>query len=176
MGLSIRDLRDSDVDALQRLLESVPDYSQRVTGYPPGPSDATSVLIMVPDGFDPAGKLAIGLWDDDELVAFADVLIGYPDAATAFIGLLVVAGDKHKQGLGRRLHDAVVARARDECGADGKLRLAIVDTNKAEAEPFWRALGYAPTGEIRPYRYDNLKSSAALWQRPVVKSANRTVD
>jgi len=167
MSLAVRDLGQGDTDTLQQLLESVPDYSERVTGYPPGPSDALSVLTMVPDGFDPAGKRAIGLWDGDQLVGFADVLIGYPDQETAFIGLLVTAGGRHRKGLGRTLHEAVVERARQECGAGGRLRLAIVDTNALEAEPFWRAMGYQPTGEVRPYRYDNLESQTRLWQRPI---------
>ena len=167
MTLTIRDLDTNDVEPLQRLLESNPDYSERVTGYPPGPSDAQSVLIMVPDGFDPAGKRAIGLWDDDQLVGFADALIGYPDPATCFIGLLIVVGDRPRQGLGRVLHEAVVERARLECGAEGKLRLAIVDTNKDVAEPFWRAMGYAPTGEAKPYENAGVVSQTALWQRAI---------
>ena len=167
MTLAMRDLGVDDVVALQCLLESAPDYSKRVTGHPPDPSDATSTLTLVPDGFDPAGKRAIGLWQDNELVGFADVLIGYPDAATAFIGLLIVRGDRHREGLGRLLHQAVVERAREECGADGQLRLAILDTNKEVADPFWQALGYVPTGETKPYQSGNLVSAVALWQRPI---------
>ena len=56
----VRDLAADDVDALQRLLESVPTYSERVTGYPPGPSDALSALITVPPGFDPRASWASG--------------------------------------------------------------------------------------------------------------------
>jgi len=165
----IRDLKQGDVDALQHLLESLPDYAERVTGSPPGDSDALSVLIDAPDGFDPAGKRALGLWDGDRLVAFADVLIGYPNADTAFIGLLAVAGDCHRTGLGRRLHQAVTERARQECGSNGTLRLAILDTNKDTAEPFWRSLGYEPTGESVPYQRGTVTSTVALWERPITK-------
>lgn len=49
----------------------------------------------------------------------------------------------------------------------GRLRLGIVATNAAVAEPFWRALGYTPTGETKPYRYDHLESTVALWERPL---------
>ncbi|KQS07375.1 hypothetical protein ASG04_14655 [Curtobacterium sp. Leaf183] len=162
----VRDLAADDVDALQQLLESVPTYSERVTGYPPGPSDALSALITVPPGFDPAGKLGIGLWDGPELVAFADVLIGYPDPATAYIGLLVVHGRRHGQGLGRSMHDAVLARVRGVSGVE-RIRLGIVATNAAVAEPFWRALGYRPNGVVQPHRYDRFESTVALWERPV---------
>lgn len=167
----VRDLAADDVDALQRLLESVPTYSERVTGYPPGPSDALSALITVPPGFDSAGKLGIGLWDGPELVAFADVLIGYPDRATAYIGLLVVHGRRHGQGLGRSMHDAVLARIRGVSGVE-RIRLGIVATNAVVADPFWRSLGYRPNGVVQPHRYDRFESTVALWERPVGSSSS----
>jgi GNAT superfamily N-acetyltransferase len=162
---AFRELGPADVDALQGLLESVPDYAERITGYPPGPSDGLSALISVPDGFDPAGKHGWGLWDGSVLVAFADVLIGYPVPTTAFVGLLLVRGDRHGTGLGRAMHDVVVERLRTTAPAVRRLRLGIVRTNAAVAEPFWRRLGYAPTGEEKPYRYDHLSSTVALWER-----------
>ena len=48
-----------------------------------------------------------------------------------------------------------------------RLRLGIVETNAAVAQPFWTALGYRPTGEVKPYRYDKLTSTVALWERPL---------
>ena len=175
MAVTVRDLGADDVDALQGLLESVPDYAERITGYPPGPSDGLSALLSVPDGFgaggpgvggrDASGKYGIGLWDGPQLVAFADVLIGYPSSSFAFIGLLVVRGDRQQEGLGAAMHEAVVDRARSAPGV-ARLRLGIVATNAEAAEPFWRALGYEPTSERKPYRYDHLESTVALWERP----------
>lgn len=158
---------DGDVAALQDLLESVPDYALRITGYPPGPSDALSALLSVPDGFDPAGKAGLGLWEGERLVAFADVLLGYPTPAVAYIGLLVVRGDAHGRGLGRAMHHAVIGFVRSAPAAArvDRLRLGIVGTNASVAEPFWWALGYRPTGETKPYRYDHLESTVALWER-----------
>ncbi|MCC8907466.1 GNAT family N-acetyltransferase [Curtobacterium sp. GD1] len=175
---------DGDVAALQDLLESVPDYALRITGYPPGPSDGLSALLSVPDGFDPAGKVGLGLWEGERLVAFADVLLGYPSPAVAYIGLLVVRGGEQGRGLGRAMHDAVVGRVRAASGRSAvgrsgversgverlrveRLRLGIVASNASVAEPFWRALGYEPTGEEKPYRYDHLVSTVALWERPL---------
>lgn len=178
---------DGDVAALQDLLESVPDYALRITGYPPGPSDGLSALLSVPDGFDPAGKVGLGLWEGERLVAFADVLLGYPSPSVAYIGLLVVRGGEQGRGLGRAMHDTVVERVRAAPGRSRversrperpersgvgrlrveRLRLGIVATNASVAEPFWRALGYEPTGEEKPYRYDHLVSTVALWERPL---------
>ncbi|OIH92837.1 GNAT family N-acetyltransferase [Curtobacterium sp. MCBA15_001] len=166
MAIVIRDLEQGDVDALQELIESYPAYAERVTGHPPGSSDALSALISVPPDFDPAGKRGIGLWDDGVLIAFADVLFGWPDTSTAHIGLLLVHGAHHGQGVGRRLHEAVLDRVLQEVNAT-QMRLGIVERNAAHAEPFWSALGYAPTGEVKPYRYDKLESTVSIWTRPV---------
>ncbi|PCN48707.1 GNAT family N-acetyltransferase [Curtobacterium sp. 'Ferrero'] len=168
MTAVVRALGADDVDALQALLETVPEYAERITGYPPGPSDGLSALISVPDGFDPLGKHGLGLWEDGLLVAFADVLVGYPAPTVAYIGLLVVRGGSQGRGYGRAVHDAVVALVRtvDRAPVD-RLRLGIVATNADVAEPFWRALGYEPTGETKPYRYDHLESTVSLWERPL---------
>jgi GNAT superfamily N-acetyltransferase len=164
-GLTGRRLAGEDVDALQELLESVPDYAERITGYPPGAADGLSTLMIVPPDFDPDRKLGLGLWDGGALVAFADLLLGYPQAGVGYLGLLIVHGSRQHQGLGRAMHEEVVreaAQARLE-----RLRLGIVATNAEVAQPFWAALGYRATGEVRPYRYDRLTSTVALWERPL---------
>lgn len=165
MPPDIRALDSSDIDALQALLEATPDYSEQVTGYPPGPSDALSALIAVPPGYDPAGKRGVGLWVDGELTAFADVLIGYPDPRTAYLGLLIVRSDRRRRGHGRTLHEALLANLRR---ADASVvRVGIVDSVEPDAAPFLRSLGYEPTGEQKPYRYDHLISVTRFWELPV---------
>ena len=168
MSFDVRDVGLDDVDDLQVLLETVPDYSQRVTGLPPGASDALSTLLQVPPDFDASGKRDIAAWDDGLMVAFADFLLGYPDESYVFLGLLVVRADRQRCGAGRRLHDVVIQRVVQESAAT-RLRLGIVETNADQAEPFWRALGYEPTGEVKPYRYDNLNSTVALWEHPITR-------
>ena len=167
MTRSVRGLdRPGDDDLLQALLETDPGYAERVTGYPPGPSDGYSTLTAVPPDFDPADKHVLGLFDGERLVAAADVLHGYPAPGTAFVGLLLVDGTNRGAGLGRAMHDEVVRLAR-EWGDVGTLRLAVVDTNAEVAAPFWERLGYRPTGETRPWVYDTLETTTRLWERPL---------
>ena len=161
---AVRALEGGDADALQLLLESLPSYSIQITGYPPGPSDALSALISVPPYFDRTQKIGLGLWEGDMLVGFADVLLGYPEPAVAYIGLLAVHRDRQRRGLGRELHEGVVSLARQTSGVD-RLRLGTVATTAPVAEPFWSALAYRPTGEVKPYVYDHLSSTVAMWER-----------
>lgn len=164
MALSDRMLHEGDVEALQRLLESQPEYAEQLTGYPPGPSDALSALIGVPPGFDPGRKRSLGLWRDGVLMGFADVLVGHPDPGTASIGLLLVHGRHRRQGLGRRLHQALDAVLAREQGIE-RLRVGVVSTTGGASEPFWAAMGYRPTGEQKPYRYDHVDGTVRIWER-----------
>jgi hypothetical protein len=47
-------------------------FALRVTGHPPGPADAQSTLMFVPEGKSPDDKVAFGVWDDGELVGILD--------------------------------------------------------------------------------------------------------
>ncbi|GAA2754200.1 hypothetical protein [Amnibacterium kyonggiense] len=70
------------------------------------------------------------------------------------------APDVRRRGLGRRLHDAAVART---AGAVDRIRAGIVDTNAADSTPFLARLGWAPEGDAVPYRYDRLESTVRHW-------------
>ncbi|MEF2979369.1 GNAT family N-acetyltransferase [Subtercola sp. YIM 133946] len=166
MDETFRALESEDVEALQALLESAPQYAEQVTGYPPGPSDAVSSLIGRPEGLTDDQKYGFGLWVNGELVAFADVLRGYPTPDAAYIGLLIVRGDRQSSGFGSRLHAEVLREATGWPGIQ-KLRTGIIETNAASSERFWVRRGYRPTGEVRPYQYDKLRSSVALWELPI---------
>lgn len=156
-------LGTDDVDSLQRLLESAPDYTERITGYPPGPSDALSALIGRPEGVAEEDKFGFGLWETGRLIGFADVLRHHPDGHSAYLGLLFVEGSMWRQGVGRELHDRVLAEIRSWTAIE-RVELAVAAPNASVAEPFWAALGYLPTGQVRPWRYAGVVSSAAIWE------------
>ena len=163
MDVEIRPLGGDDVDALQRLLELDPGYSERVTGYPPGPSDALSALISRPETVAEDHKHGHGLWLDGALTAFIDTVEGYPDDLTATIGLVMVAPAARREGLGTRLHDAVMGEMHQR--GIRTMRMPIVATVATDAEPFARSAGYRPTGEVKEHRYSQLESTVAIWSR-----------
>ncbi|MFD5183510.1 GNAT family N-acetyltransferase [Streptomyces sp. NPDC058372] len=79
-----------------------------------------------------------------ELVAVAVTLDHHPadpGDPDPWIGLLLVHGERRREGHGRALADHLAARFR-EAGRSG-LRLAVLDTDAA-ALAFWEALGYVP--------------------------------
>lgn len=152
--------------AVLRIMESNAEYSRRIEEAVPTPIAAAEVLSALPPGVPDAQKVDLGLWDGQELVAFADVIVGWPAESVAHIGLLMTDGARQGEGLGRVMHDAVIDLA--ALSPDIRsLRLLIVDTNADLAVPFWTKLGYEPTGEAVPYVSGSVESTARIWARPV---------
>lgn len=166
LDVRVRPIAPGDERALQDLLESNEDYTERITGYPPGPADALSTVTMRPEDLPAESKHDLALWRGSSMDAFADVLRGWPEPVDAHIGLLMVRGGSHGSGLGRRMHEAVLDLVRSWPKIN-RVRLGIVAANAGVAEPFWRGLGYEPTGETKPYEYGPVRSTTAIWMREV---------
>jgi RimJ/RimL family protein N-acetyltransferase len=101
-------VRPEEVGAVQDVIESDPGYVQRVTGLPPGPADAQSLLLMRPPDLPEERKLVLGIRRDGEIVGLVDVLRGFPEPDIAYLGLLQLRGDLQGQGLGRAAHDELL--------------------------------------------------------------------
>lgn len=144
--IEIRPLTSADSDAIAALFAHDGGYAQRVHGRPASASDVEDFLTAVPPGLPTASKHSLGLIEDGELVAVADVIDGYPEPGVAYIGLLQVKGSAQGHGHGRRLHDA----ARELLPGVGRWRLSVIDAN-AQATAFWERLGYQRTAEERPW-------------------------
>jgi GNAT superfamily N-acetyltransferase len=170
VDIELRDIEPDEVAVLQGLIESDPDYTERVTGHPPGPSDAQSLLLMRPPDVSEEDKRVLGAWLNGSLVAVVDLVRGFPDDDTVHIGLLQVHGEQRRQGLGKQVHDLAVQDVRRWAPRATSLRAAIVATNATYAEPFWRSLKYEPSGDPRPYVYDKLQTTVTIWRRPTTTS------
>jgi GNAT superfamily N-acetyltransferase len=163
----LRPIAPGDVDALQELIESDPGYTERITGYPPGPADAQSLLLMRPEDLPEESKVVLGAFVADQLVAVVDLLKGFPNDRTAFIGLLEVHSKHQGFGYGRTTYNLVERYVGTMWPEIRTLRLAVVDSNAQVAAGFWLRQGFEPTGEERPYRYDKLESIARLYEKPL---------
>jgi len=153
-----------DAMQVQRLLESNPDYTQRVEGDMPTASAAMEVLTTLPPQTSLNQKKDLGLFLDGDLLALADLIVGWPQATIAHVGLLMTHGKRHRQGLGRAVHQSVIEFLVQFPEID-TLRISIVDSNADAAQPFWSALGYEPTGEFSDYQAGTVKSTARVWAR-----------
>ncbi|MCT1556839.1 GNAT family N-acetyltransferase [Helcobacillus massiliensis] len=187
-----------DREHLARLLASFPDYARRVGGLRAdgtvdGDSAARDVLETLPPGVDASAKNLRGLWVSAPvgpsaapsadptahtpaglpgmgLIAVADVIRGWPTDSTAFIGILFVHGEQQGRGLGAAFHRRVEKEISRWDEID-RIELRIVATNADAAEPFWRRMGFEPTGETSPFERGepgeagHVSSTSARWAK-----------
>jgi len=136
-----------EMAALQRVLEGAPAYFLTVTGAPPGHAEAQSTFTALPPdkGYD--DKFVWGLYSGDAMIGCADVIRGYPVREKAVIGLLLLAEDWQRRGIGRAFATLVEGRIAS-WPEIAWFRIGVVASNSG-ALPFWRMLGYRETGEVK---------------------------
>ena len=109
----------------------------------------TDVITRAPEGAGANSKLFFGFYDpvDDgyqELVAVMDLIMGYPEASSAFIGWFMVDAARQGQGIG----SDIFADVRASMAAQGFTALELACPAHDEgARAFWETQGFTATGE-----------------------------
>ncbi|MCA9797727.1 MAG: GNAT family N-acetyltransferase [Candidatus Eremiobacteraeota bacterium] len=142
--LEFRRLSDQYAQVMA-LFERAPAYFQLAEGRGPTCEDARQLLDETPPATPPEQKFVWGL-EQDGLHGCLDLVRGYPDAETAFLGLLLVAEDRRGLGLGRRAVEFALETARAwQCR---RIRLGVLQANTAGLE-FWQRFEFVLTGETK---------------------------
>ncbi len=149
-ALTLRALtgQPAEMAALQCVLEAAPAYFECITGGPPGGAEAQSTFTALPPGKDYGDKFVWGLYAGDAMIGCADVIRGYPARDSAVVGLLLLAQDWQRRGLGCAFA-ALVEEKIASWPEIERFRIGVVPAN-AGALVFWRKLGYRETGEVKP--------------------------
>ncbi|RAJ02114.1 hypothetical protein DEU50_11355 [Aeromonas salmonicida] len=113
MQTELRRLLATDGPALQRLFELAPAYQAAVSHEPLSARAAEEALVACPPDLSLSDKYLIGHWEQGELTAVIDLLRGYPNPDTAYLGLLLVGEPWQGSGRGQSLylHACTLARS-----------------------------------------------------------------
>jgi GNAT superfamily N-acetyltransferase len=161
----------AELRELQRILEEAPGYARRVTGLPPGHADAQRVFAALPEGKTRADKFVFAIDRDHDMVGCAELIRGYPNPATAMLGLLLLSERQQRRGMGRRAYCLLEAFIRG-WGSCERVRIGVVRTNE-QVTPFWTQLGFAPTGEVRPYRDGSVASEVLVFEKRLARTDSK---
>lgn len=154
---------DTTAEALvQEILEGAPTYTLRTEGVDVIPTDGRDTLSALPPGCAPEQKHVLVLRRLGEAIGVADVIRGYPDRETAFLGLMLLRENFQGSGNGRLFFQKIEKMAAQQLGCK-KIRLAVVDANPVV--PFWEKMGFHPTGDVRPHEGRNLKSIKRVMEK-----------
>ncbi|EKB25693.1 GNAT family N-acetyltransferase [Aeromonas dhakensis] len=164
MPTELRQLQASDAPALQRLFELAPAYQAAISHAPLCAQAAEEALTACPPTL-PFSKRVIGCWEAGKLTAVLDLLRGYPEPTTAYLGLLLVGEPWQGAGRGQALylHACTLARA---WGAT-RLRLSVIASNEV-ALSFWQRRGFTECyrRELAGYRAEVIVLERAIDPAP----------
>lgn len=134
----VRRLNESDEDIIFELCNTNNEYYRYC---PPMVTRRSIVrdLKALPSGKTLKDKYFIGYFRHDKLWAIMDLIDGYPDDDTVFIGLFMIDYAHQGQGIGRKIIEDLFVQLQDNNYRS--LRLAwVIDNHKAER--FWTKLGF----------------------------------
>ncbi len=159
MPLPIRPATPADVPAVHALIERAYRGDTARAGWTHeadllvGPrTDAGSVAAIVAA----PGRGFLVADDGAAIVACAEVSL---NGDTGYLGQLAVDPSRQATGIGRAIIAAAEARARDHGAA--LMEMTVID-RRAELIAYYGRRGYAPTGEVRPFPYEQPVSGPPL--------------
>jgi|SRR5579884_410424 len=129
---------------LQRLLERDPEFFELEFGLPPGPSEAQSAYVSLPEGKSYEDKFLLGIFRASELIGVIDVIRDYPRTGVWTFGTIFVDPGTRREGIGTAAVEGV-QRQVARCGGD-RLRGVASNRNLA-ALAFAAKLGYVASCE-----------------------------
>lgn len=142
----VRRLTEADAAQVCTLMQGNPLF-YRYHPPQPTPESIRTGMTALPPGKAMEDKWFVGFYDGDCLIAVMDLILNYPAADTAFIGLFMTAHDRQGCGLGSRILRDCMARL--AAAGYHRLRLAV-DEGNPQSLAFWTKNGFTLTGEVHP--------------------------
>ena len=137
-GYAVRRLGPDDAALVHALCAGNPQFYR----YSPAECSEEQVLrdmAIAPPGIPPSQKHYVGYFDGDALIAVMDLIDGYPDADTAFIGFFMLAGERQGRGAGR----AIIGEALAYLRAVGYAAVRLcIDEGNPQSTAFWTKHGF----------------------------------
>ena len=135
---AVRPLTEDDIEAVFALCRGNPQYYE----YCPPAVTRDSIrrdMQILPPGKGPEDKYFLGLFDGKDLAAVMDMIDGYPDPGTAYLGFFMVAAPYQHRGIG----SAVIAGLCKALERQGfrEIRLCRIKGNP-QPEAFWHKNGF----------------------------------
>ena len=139
-----RDLQDCDVDIILELCRKNPLFYE-YTEAKPTKKQILEDMKATPPGIGLSDKYFFGFFEKDELVAVMDLVDGYPDPKTAYIGFFMMNQDYQ----GKQAGTAIIRETVEYLNSVDKtaVRLAI-DKGNPQSTHFWTKNGFEILFEV----------------------------
>lgn len=145
MNYKVRKLTGEDVGIVCKLCEGNEIFYRYC---PPKVSEEGIRCDMecLPSGKKMEDKYYVGYFDEGKLIGVMDLIDGYPDEGTAFVGFFMTDVSVQGRGIGSGIIAELCAYLKNEGYA--RVRLAWVEGNR-QSQEFWRKNQFVETGEVK---------------------------
>ena len=96
-------------------------------------------IIAIPPNCTIEQKIYLSIWKDDEIIGVLDVIAGYPEPTSFWIGLLLIHGRLHDKKIGSKVASAVLSAAK--AAGYTTAQLGVIESNTRGID-FWRKHGF----------------------------------
>ena len=141
----VRRLTEEDGDEIFALQRRHPEYQELFLNHKVKKADVLSDLTSIPEGVLPENKFYLGMYDVDNLVAIADVVLNFPTSKTAWLGLIMVDYDVVGQGIGGK----IIEKLKQALMRERFKQLCTLVPIESDVGSFFDAHGFL-TGEEMP--------------------------
>lgn len=159
-GLDVRPLEDDDVAPLQALFDEDPEYFE-INGRPIPVDEIRNAL---PQGRTREDKFLFALTRDGRIAGMIDVVRGYPEPATWYLGFLFIGKAARGGGAGRRALHGLYAWSNGQ-GATA-MRLGVVEGND-RARHLYATEGFVQVAVREPDLSINRVRRTLVLERPL---------
>lgn len=144
----VRAMEEKDIEELFAFCRTNPFFYE-MGGREVTREDIRRDMMLLPQGKDGDSKYYVGFYDRGHLTAVLDLIDGYPDETTAYIGFFMVDGRDSGCGIGTRIVDELCSGLKQS--GFSTVRLAYEKDNP-QAKHFWVKNSFLKINEVsHPY-------------------------
>ena len=134
----VRRMGDMDAESILDIYSGNPQY-YRYCEAEPTTEEVLNDLHITPPDIPMSDKYYVGFYEDTTLVAVMDLIDGYPDADTAYIGFFMMNPTYQGNHIGTAIISEVIEYLRSI--GEKAVRLAI-DKGNPQSTHFWKKNGF----------------------------------
>ena len=148
----IKRLTENDIGIVLKLYQTNEKYFSYF-GDIPTKEIVREDMCALPPNTKNEDKHYFGIFDKDKLACVVDMIDGYPEKGTIYIGLFMLDKSLQHQGLGTKIIDDFIV----DLSKQGYkyIKLAYIDNND-EANCFWRKNGFIDSGKKSTLKNTNI--------------------
>ena len=148
---SAKRLVPEDAEVLQQLYEQCTKFALFTDGQSPLPTAAREEFDAVPEGKTTQDKYIFGLFDpDDILVGMIESIRYYPDDETWWLGLMMLAPEQRRKGLGSEFYRAFERWVLSQ--GVPRIFLSVIEANDSGLQ-FWKKMGFEVIRKTLPRQF-----------------------